>query len=106
MKKFEIVRHQGEQTYIRQPASYIDVRVLAANSNENHPVPASGAFVVFSADGDFWAKPNSTATIPVADVTDGTGSELNPAAWNLTNVTGINLIASSARKVTLSFYSA
>lgn len=106
MKKFEIVRHDGEQTYIRHSSSYINNIVLGAGSNQNIAVPASGAFVVFSADGDFWAKPNSAAAVPTVNITNGNGSELNPAAWNLTSITGINLIASSARKISLSFYSA
>ena len=46
---------------------------------------------------------NGAAAVP-SDVTDGTASELNPVVWDLNGVTSIGLIASAARKVTLSFY--
>jgi hypothetical protein len=104
MKSFVIVRNRGEQTFARAYSDYIDARVLAANVNETHTVPTGSAFVLFSADGDFYAKPNAVAAVPAADVTDGSASELNPTLWSLSNVTSIGLIADAARKVTLSFY--
>ena len=93
----------GEQIFARSAPFYIDARDLAANTNETHTVPAGADVVIFSADGDFYAKPNSAAAVP-SDVTDGTASELNPSHWDVGNVTTIGLIASAARKVTLSFY--
>ena len=95
----------GDQTFARSAPLYIDARDLAANTNETHTVPAGADFVIFSADGDFYAKPNGAAAVP-GDVTDGTASELNPVIWDLNGVTSIGLISSSARKVTLSFYKA
>jgi hypothetical protein len=94
----------GEVTFMRGAPFYIDARDLAANTNETHTVPAGADFVVFSADGDFYAKPNGAAAVPSGDVTDGSASELNSSHWDLNNVTSIGLIASAARKVTLSFY--
>ena len=93
----------GELTFARSAPFYIDARDLAANTNETHTVPAGADFVFFSADGDFYAKPNGAAAVP-GDVTDGTASELKPSHWDLNGVTNIGLIASAARKVTLSFY--
>ncbi|HZO84687.1 MAG TPA: hypothetical protein VFC26_05710 [Verrucomicrobiae bacterium] len=93
----------GEQTFARSAPLYVDARDLAANTNETHTVPAGADFVIFSADGDFYAKPNGAAAVP-SDVTDGTASELNPVVWDLSGVTSIGLIASAVRKVTLSFY--
>ena len=93
----------GNQTFARSAPLYIDARDLAASTNETHTVPAGADYVIFSADGDFYAKPNGAAAIP-SDVTDGTASELNPVIWDLTAVTSLGLISSAARKVTLSFY--
>jgi len=93
----------GEQTFARSAPTYIDARDLAANTNETHTVPAGADFVYFSADGDFYAKTNGAAAVP-GDVTDGTASEMNPKHWDLNGVTSIGLIASAARKITLSFY--
>src|SRR5688572_24757680 len=93
----------GDQTFIRSAPLYIDARDLAASTNETHTVPAGADYVIFSGDGDFYAKPNGAAAVP-SDVTDGTASELNPVHWDLNGITSIGLIASAARKVTLSFY--
>ena len=93
----------GEQTFARSAPTYIDARDLAANTNETHTVPAGADYVLFSADGDFYAKPNGAAAVP-GDVTDGSASEMNPKHWDLNGVTSIGLISSAARKVTLSFY--
>lgn len=94
----------GEQTFARSVPRYIDARVLAANTAESHTVPTGAKFVLFGSDGDFYARPNATAAVPSADVTDGSGSEINPVAWDLTGVTTISLIAAAARVVTLAFY--
>lgn len=93
----------GELTFARNAPLYVDARDLAASTNETHTVPAGADIVVFSADGDFFAKPNGAAAVP-GDVTDGTASELKPTIWSLEGVTSIGLIASAARKITLSFY--
>lgn len=99
----------GNNTMIRPAPAHVDVRVLAASTNESHTPPTGADLVVFSSDGTFYARPNATAAVPGADVTDGTGSEMNPVAWELrtkegTAVTAINLIAPAARIVTMSFY--
>lgn len=101
---FNTLDGNGEITFARPAPDYVDVRVLAATTNEAHTVPTGAQFVIFSSDGDFFARPNATAAVPGADVTDGTGSELNPTIWHLGGVTTINLIASSARTITMSFY--
>ena len=106
----------GEPIFARSAPLYIDARDLAVTTNETHTVPAGADYVgerfdlrapedyaIFSGDGDFYAKPNGAAAVP-GDVTDGTASELNPVIWDLNGVTSIGLIASAARKVTLSFY--
>jgi len=93
----------GELTFARSAPTYIDARDLAANTNETHTVPAGADYVLFSADGDFYAKPNGAAAVP-GDVTDGSASEMNPKHWSLENVTSIGLISSAARKITLTFY--
>ncbi len=93
----------GDLTFARSAPLYIDARDLAASTNETHTVPAGADYVIFSADGDFFAKPNGAAAIP-GDVTDGSASELNPVIWDLSGVTTIGLIANAVRKITLSFY--
>lgn len=86
-------------------SDHIDVRVLAANTAEQHSVPAGARFVVFSATGDFYAKPDGGAiAVPSADVADGSAPELNPLSRSVESVTNISLIAPAACTVTLAFY--
>ena len=94
----------GELTFARSAPGYIDARALAAGVAESHTVPAGAKFVIFGSDGDFYARPNGTAAAPGADVTDGSGSELNPVIWDLKGVTSIGLVATAVRVVTLTFY--
>lgn len=87
---------------------YIDVRVLAAATAERHTIPTGAKYVVFSADATFYARFGDvtvTAAVAAADVTDGTGSMVNPEAREIpSGVTHISLIASAATVVTMSFY--
>jgi hypothetical protein len=94
----------GELTFARSAPGHIDARALAANVAESHTVPAGAKFVIFGSDGDFYARPNGTAAVASADVTDGSGSELNPVIWDLTGVTSIGLVSPAGRVVTLTFY--
>ena len=97
--------------YAPRQSVYIDSRVLAANTAEAHTVPSNAAsqkatYVIFSSTCDFYADFASTAAVPAADVTDGTGAELNPTARFLGNsVTTISLITTaSSCVVTMMFY--
>lgn len=96
----------GAPTYLRLAPSYIDARVLAGTVSESHTIPTGAQYVIFSSScAAFYAKIGATAATPAADVTDGTGSELNPAGWWLPgSATQITLISPTACIVTMSFY--
>lgn len=95
----------GPAAFLRVMPSYIDARVLAANTNENHTVPTGARFVIFSSScAAFYAKSGGTAAVPAADVTNGSGSELNPSGYYVVGVTTIGLISPTTCIVTLSFY--
>lgn len=90
---------------IRPAPAYVDARVLAANVAEAQTVPAGARWVLFSSSCNFYANPSAAAAVPAADVTDGSASELNPAAWQLpSTVISISVIAGAACVVTMSFY--
>lgn len=96
---------KGYPTYIRGAPSYVDVRVLGAAANEDHTVPAGANAVIFSSNcAAFYAKIGGTAAVPAADVTNGSGSELNPAAWYVGSATTIGLISPGACIITMSWY--
>ena len=89
---------------VRLAPTWIDARVLAANVAESHTLPTGALWVVFSANCNFYANPNGTAAVPAADVTDGTGSELNPSAWRIVGQTAISFIAPTTCIVTMAYY--
>jgi hypothetical protein len=104
---FRLFTESGGQhsSLVRTAPLYVDARVLAAAANESHTVPAGVKYVIFSMScAAFYAKPGGTAAVPAADVTDGSGSELNPGAWYVDGMTAIGLISPTTCTVTLSFY--
>jgi len=106
----EVTWDKRGQNYAIQQSTHIDARVLAAGVAESHTVPANAIYVVFSAQdggGDacsFYANFSGTAAEPSADITDGSGSELNPAVRALEGATAISLLAPEACILTLAFY--
>lgn len=90
---------------IRSAPTYVDAMVLVANTPAVWTAPANVRFVVFSGNCNFHAKPNAAAAVPGASVSDGTASEMNPAAWySPTPFTSIGFSASTACVVTISAY--
>lgn len=106
----EIGVHWDNGSFALNQPDYVNTRVLAASTAESFTVP-SGAdgsharFVSFSSTCDFFANFKTTATVPSTDVTDGTGSELNPLIRYLdVSTTTISVISGSTCTVTASFF--
>ena len=97
-------QRKGFNSYIRNAPKYIDVRVLAANVNETHTTPSANVVLFSSNCAAFYAIIGPTAAVPAADVTDGSGSELNPSAWFVGKAAQIGLISPTACTVTISWY--
>lgn len=103
---FQVIRDvNNENTLIRVAPSYIEAQVLAAGVAESVTVPTGARIVLFSANSDFYCNPNGTAAVPSGDTTDGSASELNPAAYELRGLASFSLIAAAATIVTMAFYS-
>jgi hypothetical protein len=94
---------------------YVEDVVLAADTLARIAIPTGAGYVVFAFDGDFRAKLGvigTGLTLPAASSTDGSGSELNPAARRIptklgdgtTTPTHICLRAPAAQKGSLSFF--
>ena len=88
---------------------YVDCRVLAASTHESHTVPTGARFVRVTATGNTFINIGGTATVPAADITDGTSSVLIvnnvPRVFALNGATAIGIIASAIQTVVLEFYS-
>ena len=88
------------------PSDYIDMAVLAASVKEDFTVPTDAKMVLFSATGDFYCDIGSaaSASIPAADVTDGSAPEINPVARGVVAGETISLIAPTSCRVMMAFY--
>lgn len=82
----------------------INAKVLAAGVAEVETVPAEAKCVLFSSEGNFYAKHNAAASVPAGDVIDGTASELNPSGYIVAAADTIGLIASTDCVITLAYY--
>ena len=87
---------------------YVDCRVLAATTHEAHTIPAGAKFVMITATGNTFINIGGTATVPAADITDGSSSILingnTSRLFALGVATTIGIIASAIQTVTLEFY--
>lgn len=105
MKFLEVFPDPNGHNIFALPApDYVDVRVLAGGSPESHTVPNGARFVIFSADNDFYCRPNGTASVPSLDIVDGSGSFLNPTILSVEGVSTLGLISPNACNVTMAFY--
>jgi hypothetical protein len=97
--------NNGQATFAVPFADHINVQTLAPTVAETVTIPSGARYVVFSSTADFYARINATATIPVGDVTNGSGSEMNPSIRQLKDVTSLSVISPSACTITMAFYS-
>lgn len=103
-----------DDSFAIRPATYRNMRVLAAGTAETETVPTVDNIkptkVMFSATGDIYVAytPNGdstvVATIPAADVTDGSAPEINPYLRTIADFDKISIIAPVACNVTISYF--
>lgn len=95
---------------LRPPPTYVDARVLSANTAETVTVPTFTdtrplVGVVFSADcASFYVNSSATAAVPAADVTNGSASERNPAGYQYPQGDQFSIIAPTDCKITMAWY--
>jgi hypothetical protein len=111
MRSMEIPHGQAGRTFLIGPSDHVDYRVLAANTKEDHTVPTGADAVIFSCVDDsgnpasFYANFRGVdAAVPAADITDGSGPELNPTQRYIPGIGTISLIAPAACIVMMAFY--
>lgn len=91
--------------FARPLICYRNCKVLAANVAESDTPPAGANYVIFGADGDFYALADSDPAVPSADISDGTSPEINPIIMLLEGVTTVRVVSETAgRVITLSYY--
>lgn len=85
------------------PSSSIAI-LLEAGQSRLVTAPAGARVVLFSASIPFWARIGAAATVPAADILDGSAPELSPVARTLGKATTVGLAAVSAGTVNLVFF--
>lgn len=100
----------GNDIGLRNPSQYIDGFALAATVSERIAIPAGASRVVLAATANIAVKFGTSsvdAAIPT-DVTDGSGSELNPAGYLLdtlaSGVTHMAVVSDATCKVSIAWY--
>lgn len=85
--------------------TYVDVRVLAANTAETVTVPAGANCVFMSGNGIYYVRADgSAATIAAADITDGTGSSVSPSFALVSPAQTFSIIAPAATIVSFEWF--
>jgi hypothetical protein len=95
----------GEQP--RPVPTSVMTRVLnVASTAESITVPSGARRVIFGYTSNTYVNCYTTAAVPAADITDGTGSELNPSSYLLpSDVTTISVVSAVLNAVVVaSFY--
>lgn len=98
----------------RQPSTYVNARVLAANVAETETAPTFDSPVTGSTQrlvavlscscSNYYVAATGTATVPAGDVTDGSASERNPAALDLIQGGSFSVVASEDGEFTVAYY--
>lgn len=87
----------------------INALSLSAGAAETMRVPEGAYFVAMSANADFYARTYAKGASPVTaavatDVTDGTGSALNPTLRRVTPGDTISVISAASCLITFEFF--
>jgi hypothetical protein len=93
----------GDQTFAVKQGD-VNNYLLVASTNKAVTVPTGANFALFSASADSWVNVGGVAAVPSGDVTDGTGSELNPSLRRVEAGGTIGVISEYAAKVSIVFY--
>lgn len=84
---------------------WVDNLVLAANTAKSYTIPEGAKILNIVADGDYWLAADATAVIPSGDVTDGSGSALNPGLISVVGITTLSFKSLLGCNVSISVYS-
>ena len=84
-------------------SSYINNYALVANTPVSITPPGNSELALFKGTANFYVRVAGAAAVPAANVTDGTGAELNPDLRYIAGAT-ISLVAPANCIVTIAFY--
>jgi len=79
--------------------------VMTPNVAQTVAIPVGAKYVIFSTTANIWVNYNATSAIPTVSIVSGTQSELNPNGRYINGYSTISIIADTAAKLSLAFYS-
>jgi len=104
MRSYKVVKAGGlPDTEALYPSDTIYSGVLESDTEQIVTIPTGAAFVVFSADTDFYVNYDTTAAVPTGTISQA-GGELNPSIRFIADVTELHLASDSNCKLTINFF--
>lgn len=87
---------------------WVDEMFLGISTAESYTVPASAGFCIITCTTPVWARVNGTASVPIGEVTDGTGSfyVASGTQMRLEGGSTLSLISTAASIVSIGVYQA
>ena len=102
MKGYQVQSSQNSVPW----SDHVDNFVLSAGVAQQFAIPSGYTSMSITANADIWVKvgTNPTAAVPAANVTDGSGSILNPVTRNLNGEAKVSLISAVDCKGSIEYY--
>ncbi len=105
MKPFSLGRDRnGRELPVVEQSDYLCALVFAGPGSQSIPIPSGATFAAFASTGAYWVRVGGSATVPAADVLDGTAAELNPPSRALGGATVLGVAVPLACTVSVAFY--
>lgn len=92
-------------TFVFPQSDTIYAVVLEASTEDSITIPTGATIAFIASTATFWMKIDGTAAVPLANVEDGSASELNPTSCVLRGNSTMSFISAQACTVTIAFYS-
>ncbi len=84
---------------------WVDAKILSANAASSYTIPSGAKYLLLSANSyPFYTRYNGTASIPSADVLDGTAPVIGSVMVGVSGLTSISFIAPQATIITIGVY--
>jgi len=102
--------YKGTPSYGIEQSDYINMYVMNAGDSVVETIPAGAGFALFNATGNFLCRFNTPCPAN-ANITDGSGGELNPVVRRLKDTnsfpyTTINIYAIQSCTIMIAYYAA
>lgn len=105
MRTFNTIGIEGQVDLTPYNSDYINQYSLAAGVAEIVAWPEGASKCNIVGDASYATRSGGTAVVPVADITDGTGSALRVSQRKkFPNETGFSIISATAQVVTIEFW--